>query len=75
MNANMTSLAFTSAVSGQTITMVITQDATGNRTLPASSSTLKYAGGVKTLSANGIDIVTISYVGTVYYVSITRGYA
>jgi hypothetical protein len=76
VTANITSLAFTSPTSGQTITIVATQDATGNRTLPASSSTLKYANGVKTLSGpNGIDFITISYIGTVYYVSITRGYA
>jgi len=76
VTANITSLAFTSPTSGQTITIVATQDATGNRTLPASSGTLKYANGVKTLSGpNGIDIITISYIGTVYYVSITRGYA
>jgi hypothetical protein len=38
---------------------------------------LKYANGVKTLSSavGAIDLITISYIGTVYYVSITRGYA
>ena len=76
ITANITSLAFTSPATGQTITIVATQDATGNRTLPASSSTLKYANGVRTLSGpNGVDLITISYIGTVYYVSITRGYA
>jgi hypothetical protein len=65
---------FTSPVSGQTITIIITQDATGGRTL---TSTMKFAGGSKTLStaANAIDILTVSYIGTTYYASLVKGYA
>ena len=71
---NFTLSAFTSPVSGQTITLIITQDATGSRTL---TSTMKFAGGFKTLStaANSIDILTVSYIGTTYYASLSRGYA
>jgi hypothetical protein len=60
-------------VSGQSITLLITQDATGNRTL---TSTMKFASNVRTLStaANSTDIISIVYVGTVYYASLTRGY-
>jgi hypothetical protein len=71
---NFTLSAFTSPVSGQTITFIITQDATGSRTL---TSTMKFAGGLKTLStaANSIDILTVSYIGTTYYASLAKGFA
>ena len=71
---NFTLSAFTSPVSGQTITFIITQDATGSRTL---TSTMKFAGASKTLStaANSIDILTVSYIGTTYYASLSKGFA
>jgi hypothetical protein len=58
---------------GQSATLILTQDATGNRTL---SSTMKFAGGNKTLStaANAIDMLFIFYDGTTYYASLTKGY-
>jgi hypothetical protein len=73
LNGNLTLNAFTSPVSGQTITFIITQDATGSRTL---TSTMKFAGASKTLStaANSIDILTVSYIGTTYYASLAKGY-
>jgi hypothetical protein len=74
LTGNVTFSAFTSPVSGQTITLIITQDATGSRTL---TSTMKFAGGSKTLStaANAIDILTVSYIGTTYYASLVKGFA
>ncbi len=71
---NFTLSAFSSPVSGQTITFIITQDATGSRTL---TSTMKFAGASKTLStaANAIDILTVSYIGTTYYATLSKGYA
>ena len=71
---NFTLSAFTSPVSGQTITFIITQDATGSRTL---TSTMKFAGASKTLStaANSIDILTVSYIGTTYYASLAKAFA
>ena len=73
LNGNLTLNAFTSPISGQTITFVITQDGVGNRTL---TSTMRFAGGSKTLStaANAIDILTVSYIGTTYYASLAKGY-
>ena len=70
---NFTLSAFTSPVSGQTITFIITQDATGSRTL---TSTMKFAGGSKTLTttAGAIDILTVSYIGTTYYASLSKGF-
>lgn len=74
LTGNLTLNAFSNPVSGQTITFIITQDATGSRTL---TSTMKFAGGSKTLStaANSIDILTVSYIGTTYYATLSKGYA
>lgn len=71
---NFTLSAFSNPVSGQSITFIITQDGTGSRTL---TSTMKFAGGSKTLStaANAIDILTVSYIGTTYYASLAKGFA
>jgi hypothetical protein len=73
LTGNVTFNAFTSPVSGQTITLLITQDGTGNRTL---TSNMKYAGGSKTLStaAGSIDILTVTYIGTTYYASLSKGF-
>ena len=73
-NGNFTLNVFNNPVNGQTITFIITQDGTGSRTL---TSTMKFAGGSKTLStaANAIDVMSIFYDGTTYYASLTKGYA
>jgi len=73
LTGNVTINAFSSPLSGQTIRLVLTQDGTGGRLL---TSTMKFAGGVKTLStaANAIDILTISYIGTTYYATLDKGY-
>jgi len=74
LTGNLTFSAFTNPVSGQSITLIITQDGTGSRTL---TSTFKFAGGSKTLStaASSIDILTVSYIGTTYYASLSKAFA
>jgi hypothetical protein len=59
---------------GQSMVVSLTQDGTGSRTL---SSTMKFAGGSKTLStaAGSIDIISVFYDGTNYFASLTKGYA
>jgi hypothetical protein len=59
---------------GESVTLVLTQDATGSRLL---TSNLKYAGGSKTLSttANSIDTISITYDGTNYLAALVKGYA
>jgi len=59
---------------GGSMTLVITQDATGSRLL---TSNLLYAGGSKTLStaANAIDTITVYYTGTQYLAALVKGYA
>jgi hypothetical protein len=72
LSGNITINAFTSPVSGQTITLIITTGGTG-RTL---TSSMLFAGGSKTLSTTStVDILTMSYIGTTYYASLVKGYA
>jgi len=73
-NANFTMNSLTNAVAGTSATIIITQDATGSRLL---TSTMKFAGGSKTLStaAASIDIIGVFYDGTTYYASLTKAYA
>ncbi len=71
LNGNLTFSAFSNPISGQTITLIINTNGT-NRTL---TSTMKFAGGSKTLSTTStIDILTVSYVGTTYYASLVKDY-
>jgi hypothetical protein len=74
LTGNITFNALGNAVAGSGCTVILTQDATGNRTL---TSTMKFLGGVKTLStaANAIDIVSVFYDGTTYYASLGKGFA
>lgn len=61
------------AVTGTSMTIILTQDGTGNRLL---TSTMKFAGNIKTLTttANAIDIMSVFYDGSTYYASLTKGY-
>jgi len=75
LTGSITFNAFTTPISGQTITLIITQPAAGGPyTL---TSTMKFAGASKTLTttANSIDILTVSYIGTTYYASLAKGFA
>lgn len=72
--SNFTFNGFTSPVPGQSATIIVTQDATGSRLM---TSTMKFTGGVKTLStaAGAIDIISVFYDGAAYYASLTTAYA
>jgi hypothetical protein len=71
---NVTFNAFSNPEAGQSMTLIVKQDATGSRTL---TSSMKFAGGEKTLStaANSIDIISVFYDGTDYYASLAKGFA
>jgi hypothetical protein len=72
LNGNLTLNAFTSPVAGQSLTLIINTGGTG-RTL---TSTMKFAGADKTLSAtNTTDIISIFYDGTNYWASLSKGFA
>jgi hypothetical protein len=75
LTGNITFNAFANAVSGQSLTMIITQPSSGGPYTLTSS--MKFAGGVKTLStaANAVDMLTVSYIGTTYYASLVTGFA
>ena len=75
LTGNITLNALASPISGQSITLIITQPATGGPYL--LTSTMKFAGGAKTLStgANAVDMLTIRYIGTTYYAILTTGFA
>lgn len=75
LTGSITFNAFSNPISGQTITMIIKQPAAGGPyTL---TSTMLFAGASKTLStaADAIDILTVSYIGTTYYATLSKGYA
>lgn len=74
LTGNVTFSAFSNPETGQSLTLIVKQDATGSRTL---TSTMKFAGAEKTLStaANSIDIISVFYDGTDYYASLSKGFA
>ena len=79
LTGNVTFTGFVDAREGQTVTLIITQDGTGNRTFTEgldSAGRMLFAGGVDTLSTagNATDIMTISYIAGTYYASINKGY-
>ena len=74
LTGNITLNSLGNAIAGRSMTLILTQDATGNRTL---TSTMKFAGNYKTLStsASATDIISVFYTGSTYYASLTTGYA
>jgi hypothetical protein len=74
LTGNITVNQFYTPQVGQSVVIKFIQDGTGNRQL---SSTMKWAGGNKTLStaANAVDIASIFYDGTTYWASLTLAYA
>ena len=73
LNSALTINAFTSAVAGQSLTLIIY----GGAAYTTITSTMKFAGGSKTLTgtAGCIDILSIYYDGTTYFASINKGFA
>ena len=72
LNGNLTLNAFTSPIAGQSLTLIINTNGTG-RTL---TSTMKWAGGEKTLSTTSTtDIISVFYDGTNYWASLSKGFA
>ena len=62
------------AVAGTSALIVLTQDGAGGHTL---SSTMLFAGGLKTLSTDpgAVDTLCVIYDGSTYYASLVLGYA
>jgi len=74
LTGSITINAFANPVAGQTVTLILTQGGSGSYTL---TSTMKFAGGLKTLSTavGSVDMLTITYTGSVYYASLVTGFA
>jgi len=71
LNGNLTLNAFTSPVAGQSLTLIVNTNGTG-RTL---TSTMKFAGGSKTLSTTSTtDIISVFYYGTTYWASLSKDF-
>jgi len=71
LNGNLTLNAFTSPVAGQSLTLIVNTNGT-SRTL---TSTMKFAGGSKTLSTtNTTDIISVFYDGTNYWASLSKDF-
>lgn len=73
LNAALTINAFTTPVAGQSLTLIIF----GGTAYTSITSTMKFAGGIKTLTgtASCIDILSVYYDGTTYYASLNKGFA
>lgn len=72
LNNNLTLNAFSNPIAGQSLTLIINTSGTG-RTL---SSTMKFAGGSKTLSTTStIDVITVFYDGTNYLANLVKNYS
>jgi hypothetical protein len=73
LTGNVTINSLANVSTGSNATLILTQDGTGTRTL---SSTMKFAGGNKTLStaATSTDIISVLYDGTTYWAAMTRGF-
>jgi len=76
VNNNFTLGVPTNMTTGQSLTLIFTQDATGNRVMTANTA-YKFAYGVNTLSttASTTDVLTVFYDGTNYLTNLIKGYA
>lgn len=76
LTGNTTVNSISNISTGQSFTMILTQDGSGSRTGTFGAS-FKFAEGLKTLStsASAIDMVNVFYDGTTYYATLTKGYA
>ena len=75
LTGNITINTLTNVATGTNMTIIMTQDSTGTRTL--TNTGWKWLGGTKTLTttSNAIDIATVFYDGSTYYASLGKGYA
>jgi hypothetical protein len=73
LNSALTLNAFTSPIAGQSLTLIIN----GGTAYTAITSSMKFAGGIKTLTgtAGCVDILTVFYDGTNYFASLGKGFA
>lgn len=63
--------------SGQTINLLLTQDATGGRTVTWGSSVkwINGSAGVLSTAASAVDLVVLTYIGTTWYGSVAKSFS
>lgn len=73
LNSALTINGFLSPTAGQSLTLIIY----GGTAYTSITSTMKFAGGIKTLTATAgcIDILSVYYDGTTYFASLGKGFA
>lgn len=73
LTGNITLNSLGNAIAGRSMTLIVTQDSSGNQLL---TSSFLYAGGSKTLSTtpNAVDIISVFYDGSTYYASLSKGF-
>ncbi len=73
VTGNITLNAFGTPLAGQSITLILTIGGSGSYVL---TSTMKWAGGSKTISTavGAVDIITVYYDGTNYWASLSKGF-
>ena len=73
VTGNITLNAFGTPLAGQSITLIMTIGGSGSYVL---TSTMKWAGGSKTISTavGAVDIITVYYDGTNYWASLSKGF-
>lgn len=74
LTGNVTFNEFENDTNGQSLTLIVTQDGTGNRLL---TSNMRFAGNTRTLStaAGSVDIISVFYADPYYYASVNKGFA
>jgi hypothetical protein len=74
LTGNITLNSLANAIAGRSMTLIVTQDGTGGRTL---TSSMLFSDGFNTLSggAGAVDIISVFYTGSTYYATLTTGYA
>jgi len=80
LDQSVTFTGFQNEADGQSVTLILEQDTTGNHTFSeglASDSAMIFAGGEQTLSTTGssVDIMSILYFGGVYYASLSTNFS
>jgi hypothetical protein len=75
LSGNITFNAFANAETGQSITLIIKQPASGGPYTLTSTMLFARASGTLSTDASAVDVMTVFYDGTSYYASLATGFA
>jgi hypothetical protein len=76
VNGNFTIGAPANLPTGATMTVILTQDGSGNHTMTPTGGTYIFASGIKTLTttAGAVDMLNIFNTGSIYMAALTQDY-